>query len=174
MTYQDEITKAMKMLSDNKRTIFLGQCVSYAGCTFGSLSDIPIEKKIELPIMEDTQMGMSIGLALEGYIPVTIYLRMDFLILAMNQIVNHLDKIELMSHGQFKPKVIIRAIVGNKTVLDAGPQHSQDHTDLFRKCLTNINVIKLLNKDKIIWNYRKALESDKSSLMIELRELYDK
>ena len=49
-------------------------------------------KKIELPVFEDVQMGLSTGLALQGFIPITCYPRFDFLILAMNQLVNHLTK----------------------------------------------------------------------------------
>ena len=53
-------------------------------------------------------MGISTGLALSGYVPVTCYPRFDFLLLAMNQLVNHLDKIRVMSNNEFQPKVIIR------------------------------------------------------------------
>ena len=62
-------------------------------------------KRIEMPICEDFTVGFCTGLALEGYIPVCFIPRWDFLILAANQIINHLDKIPLL--GGFKPKVII-------------------------------------------------------------------
>ena len=55
------------------------------------------KKKIELPVFEEVQMGIAIGLAMEGYLPVTCYPRFDFLILAMNQLINHLDKVITMS-----------------------------------------------------------------------------
>ena len=42
-------------------------------------------------------MGLSLGLALQGFVPVSIYPRIDFLLSATNQLVNHLDKIRLMS-----------------------------------------------------------------------------
>jgi hypothetical protein len=45
---------------------------------------------------------MSIGLAMQGYVPITCYPRFDFLILAFNQLVNHLDKIRQMSPYAFK------------------------------------------------------------------------
>ena len=65
---------------------------------------MPSKKKIETPVFEDAQMGMSIGLSLEGFIPITCFPRFDFLILAMNQLVNHLDKIRFMSRGEMRPK----------------------------------------------------------------------
>ena len=64
-------------------------------------------------------MGISTGLALQGYIPITCYPRFDFLILAMNQLVNHLDKIRHMSFDEFKPRVIIRTSIGSKNRLMA-------------------------------------------------------
>ena len=90
-------------------------------------------KKLELPVFEDAQMGMSIGLALNGYVPITCYPRFDFLILAMNQLVNHLDKIRKMSRNEMKPKVIIRTSIGSKIPLDGGPQHTQNYTKVFKK-----------------------------------------
>ena len=105
--YKDELIKSMKYLSKDRRTIFLGQSVKFSGnAIFNTLKDIDDKKKIELPVFEDIQMGMSTGLALEGYIPITCYPRFDFLIVAMNQLVNHLDKIRHMSFNEFKPSIL--------------------------------------------------------------------
>ena len=48
-------------------------------------------------------MGISIGLSLNGFIPVTANPRFDFFILSLNQLVNHLDKFEKISSNEFKP-----------------------------------------------------------------------
>jgi len=174
MNYKEEIEKAMKMLSEHSKTIFLGQTVEYSGSAiFGSLADIPENKKIELPIIEDTQMGMSIGLSLEGFIPISIYPRMDFFILAMNQLINHLDKTEEMSNGQFKPKVIIRTMVGGTEPLYPGCQHCSDYTEAMKVFLKNTDVIKLKNPEDIVPAYKKALESERSTLIIEVADLYN-
>jgi pyruvate/2-oxoglutarate/acetoin dehydrogenase E1 component len=174
MTYKEEVIKSMEILSKDERTIFLGQNTLYDGQMYGTLSTIPKDKIIEMPIAEDMQMGISIGLALQGYVPVTIYERMDFLLLAMNQLINHLDKIEKMSKGEFKPIVIIRTIIGTKKPLYPGLQHSQDHTEMLKIGLTNINVVKLEKSSDIIESYTKALNSNKSTVLIEVREFYDK
>lgn len=65
-------------------------------------------------------MGMSIGLALGGFLPVSTYPRFDFLLLAFNQMINHLDKFPIITDKQFYPKVIIRVLVGAKKPLDDG------------------------------------------------------
>ena len=168
--YRSEMQKAMAMLAEDSRTIFLGQTVAFPGSrfTYATLADVPLEKRVELPIMEDTQMGISIGLALAGYIPVSIYPRMDFLLLASNQLVNHLDKFEELSNGRMHPKVIIRTVVGATSPIYPGPQHCQNHTEAFRRMLQNVEVIKLENPKDIVPAYRHALHgTDKSSLLID-------
>lgn len=163
----------MELLSKDKRVLFLGQTVGYRGSlVYETLQKVPESKKIELPVMEDTQIGLSIGLSLEGFIPVSIYPRMDFLILAMNQLVNHLDKIEKISHGQFKPKIIIRTMIGSRKPFYPGIQHCSDYTDPLKLILKDIKVIKLINSKDIIPAYKKALKSNKSTLLIEMADLY--
>lgn len=173
MNYKEEITKAMTMLGQDSRTIFLGQSVRYPGhIMFNTLENVPMEKRIELPVAEDMQMGMSIGLALEGFIPITLYPRMDFLILALNQLVNHLDKIEEMSDGQFKLKVIVRTMVGGKEPMNPGLQHCQDHTAALRLLVPNIRVIKLTSPDEIYPIYKESLRAKKSTVIVEVGDLY--
>ena len=170
LIYKDEITKAMTLLGTDERVIFIGQNVVYPGAIAVSetFNGIPLSRRIELPVIEDMQMGMSIGLSLMGFIPLSLYPRMDFLIIATNELVNHLDKIEEMSCGGFKPIVIIRTCVGLREPLDPGPQHCQDHTEMLRSCLTNIDILKLERAEDIVPAYKRALESGKSTILIEL------
>ena len=162
------LNAAMLMLASDPRVIFLGQNVCYDGnVMFKDLEGIPMNRRLELPVAEEMQMGMSIGLSLQGYIPVSVYPRMDFLLLAMNQLVNHLDKLESMSQGQYKPKVIIRTKVGAKTPLNAGPQHTQDHTEAIRAMLTNVDVLKIRKADHALITYKGALLSPRSTLIVE-------
>ena len=159
----------MEILGKDPRTIFIGQTVCYSGSrfTYGTLDKVPLEKKIELPIMEETQMGMSIGFALEGYIPVSIYPRIDFVLLAMNQLVNHIDKMYEMSQGQINPHIIIRATIGSKTPLHPGPQHSQAHTSALESVLKNVYVKKLTKAEDIVPEYLAALKRKGPSLLID-------
>ena len=156
MTYKEELIRSMNFLSKNERVLFLGQAISYSGSSlYGTLEQISLSKKIELPIVEDTQLGMSIGLSLMGYIPVSIFPRFDFLLCATNQLVNHLDKIEEMSNSEFIPKVIIRTAIGSKEPFYPGLQHCSDYTEMFKTTLKNIDVIKLENSREIFLNIKK-------------------
>ena len=176
MTYKKELIRSMNYLSKNPKTIFLGQSVLYPGNSmYNTLVGVPNKKKIELPVFEDVQMGLSIGLALEGYIPISCFPRFDFLILAFNQLVNHLDKIRYMSRNEMKPQVIIRTAIGAKKPLDGGPQHTQDYTAIFKKVLTEIKVIKLQDKNKIFNVFKKAVKDKKkrSYLIIENGDMFN-
>ena len=168
--YQEELIKAMEMLGQ-EHTIFIGQTVEYSGSPmFNSLIRVPKEKRLEFPVAEDTQMGVSIGLSLEGFIPVTIFPRIDFLICAVNQLVNHLDKIESMSQGEFTPGVIIRTQIGNTKPLNPGPQHTGDYTKGLKAMLKNVKVIRLRKSEEVFLGYVEALKRaklGKSTLIIE-------
>ena len=177
MSYRSELIKSMKYLAKNKKVIFLGQSVNYSGnAIYNTLKDVSVKKKIELPVFEDTQMGISTGLALNGFVPVTCYPRFDFLILSLNQLVNHLDKIKEMSSGKLTAKVIIRTSIGAKKPLDGGPQHTQDHTSALKKMLQNVEVIKLKNTKQIFKAYKEALDrkDNKSTLLVEYGDFYNK
>lgn len=180
MTYFDELRSAMLMLSSHEQTVFLGQSVRYdSNAMFRTLqtetgaSIVPMSKRIELPVIEDFQMGLCIGMALQGYIPVSIFPRIDFLLLAANQLVNHLDKIPLT--GGFRPAVIIRTAIGSSYPFDSGVQQSQDHTHAFKSMLQTVEVISLNSKFDVLKGYQRALEraqKGNSTLVIERQDLY--
>ena len=173
MNYKEEVFKGMELLGQHPKTIFIGQAVEYKGTALThQVKKFPSDKLIEMPVAEEFQAGVALGLALEGYIPVSMYPRMNFIILAMNQIVNHLDKWEAMSMGQSKPKVIMKAVVGSQYPLDPGHQHKANYTESFRSACTNIDVIELLYPEQVVPAYERALQSERSTLIIEHGDLY--
>lgn len=161
----------MAMLAEEENTLFIGQNVYYDGQSASHTFDgVPMERRIEMPVIEDFQLGFCIGLSLQGYLPLCFYPRMDFLILAMNQLVNHLDKIPMM--GGFRPKVIIRVGVGSTKPLDVGPQHCQDHTEALRRMLKTVAVIDIMEEGDIMPAYRFALNHDASTIVVERMDRY--
>jgi len=175
--YYSEIVKGTEYWAANPDTMFLGQSVAYKGnVLFNTLEDanVPSSKRLELPVFEDVQMGMSTGLALEGVIPVSMFPRFDFLLCAMNQLVTHLDKLPAISNGTIFPKVIIKTLVGSTEPLHPGFQHCGDYTDALKLMLVNVDVIKLNDPDEVMPAYTLALdrEDGKSTLIIELADLY--
>lgn len=175
MKYFDELKRSMDYLAADPRTLFLGQAVACAGTAMSNtLKDVAPAKLLELPVCEDMQAGMTNGLALAGLIPVSIYPRWNFLLLAINQIVGHLDKIDLMSNGGYKPKAIIRTGIGSERPLHPQHQHVGDYTEALRLMCHNIEIIRLDEPHQIFPAYQKALTRDdgKSTLLVEYGDYY--
>ena len=144
LKYKNEIIRSMEWLGEKEDTIFLGQSVKYSGnAMYNTTKTISEDKLVELPVFEDVQMGMSLGMAYEGVVPITSYPRFDFLICAVNQLVNHVDKMTIISEGQYQPRIIIRTSIGSRIPLDAGEQHTQDHTQAFKNLLKRVHVVVL-------------------------------
>jgi pyruvate/2-oxoglutarate/acetoin dehydrogenase E1 component len=175
MKYFDELKRAMTWLGQQPNTIFLGQAVTYPGTGMTStLTEVPTMNMLEMPVTEDMQMGMSIGMAMTGLVPVSIYPRWNFLLLATNQIVNHLDKMPYLM-GDPIPKVIIRTSIGSQRPLHPQYQHIGDYTESFRLMCPNIELVRLDEPEQIFPAYQRAFERDdyKSTILVEWGDFYN-
>jgi pyruvate/2-oxoglutarate/acetoin dehydrogenase E1 component len=174
MEYKDSLTIAMTKLGKMDNTIFLGQQILFPGNPMSStLVDVPKEKMIELPVMEDSQMGMSLGLAMTGKFVITFYPRWDFLICAANQLINHVDKMELMSNGQWKPNMIIRVGKGSEIPLNPGPQHRNNYFKEFQSITQTIKFFDCLTADHVKNAYDHAINEGGITLINEYPEKYN-
>lgn len=155
----------MVWLSQQPSTVFVGQSVKYDGAAiFHSLEGVPITKRLEFPVAENLQLGYCTGLSLAGKLPICIFPRMDFMLEAMSQLVQHLDKLPMYG---WKPKVIMRCRVGEKKPLDAGIQHTQNYTHPFRQMLTTISVLELRRTEDVMAAYEEAIRNPLSTLIVE-------
>ncbi len=174
MTYKDTLTSMMTRLGKMDDTVFIGQQIVFPGNPMsGTLVDVPKEKMIELPVMEDSQMGMSLGMAMTGKFVITFYPRWDFLICATNQLVNHVDKIGLMSGGQFNPNMIIRVGKGSEIPLNPGHQHKGNYFKEFRSIINNIVCFDCITTEDVEIAYKFAIENGGITLINEYPEKYD-
>ncbi len=166
----------MHFLAEDPRVVFLGQAVGVPGTAmYNSLKDIAPARRIELPVEEEFQQGLCNGMALAGMVPVCIYPRWNFLLLAVNQIVNHLDKIREMSDDGYQPKVIIRTSIGSERPMHPQQQHVGDFTEAFKLMCRNIEVIRLDEPQDIFPSYQKALQrtDGKSTLLVEYGDYHN-
>src|SRR5210317_666652 len=116
--YLDALTESMKLVMDDPSTIFIGQQIVYYGNPMSkTIEGLPKERMIETPVMEEVQMGMTLGMGMAGKSVVSFYPRWDFVICAANQLVNHIDKINIMSDGEWNPTLLIRVGKGSDTPL---------------------------------------------------------
>jgi pyruvate/2-oxoglutarate/acetoin dehydrogenase E1 component len=176
MKYFDEMVRAMEFLAKDERVLFMGQAVGVPGTAMSNtLKNISEDRRLEMPVTEELQLGMATGMALAGYVPVSVYPRWNFLLLAVSQLVNHLDKLSVMSNGGYQPKVIIRTGIGSERPLHPQFQHVGDFTEAFRLMCINTDVIRLDEPDQIFPAYQKALErtDGRSTILVEYGDYYN-
>src|SRR5436190_12595820 len=93
------------------------------GSTRGLLEKYGPERVFGTPLSEDAMTGAAVGMALAGLRPIHVHIRMDFLMLAMNQLVNVAAKSRYMFGGQVSLPLVVRAMIGKSW--GQGAQHSQ-------------------------------------------------
>ena len=169
--YKDALTNAMTELAKLNDTIFIGQQIVYAGNPMSTtLGEVPKEKMIEVPVMEETQMGMTLGLAITGKQVISFYPRWDFIVSAANQLINHVDKFEVMT-GK-KLNIIIRLGKGSDKPLDPGHQHKGNYLEEFKSLCKNIEFHDLKTPNDIELAYKYATKEGGIHVLVEYPELY--
>jgi pyruvate/2-oxoglutarate/acetoin dehydrogenase E1 component len=163
----------MTFLGEQSDTVFIGQQLLWHGNPMSTtIGNVSKDKMIEVPVMEESQMGMSLGMAMAGDFVITFYPRWDFLICATNQLVNHVDKINLMSQGKWDTNMIIRLGKGSDKPLDPGHQHRGNYLAEFKSMCPNINFHDLNKWNDIEEIYKSAYENGGIHVIVEYPELY--
>jgi pyruvate dehydrogenase E1 component alpha subunit len=134
ISYKEAINQCMTNLG-KEGAIFIGYNVA-RGDAMGTLKNVPMDQKLETPVAENLMTGLAIGMSFEGFLPVIYFERHDFMLVAADAIGNHIDKIERISHGEFKVPIIIRAVTADGGPFYSGPTHQQDFTEVFRKLVS--------------------------------------
>ena len=150
--------------------IFIGYNVKF-GNAMGTLKNISDEQKLETPVAENLMTGLAIGMSFEGFIPVIYFERHDFMLVAADAIINHIDKIERISHGEFKVPIIIRAVTADAGPFYSGITHSQDFTNLFKNSV-DFPVLDPKNGFEVLNAFKAALHSKRPLMVVERKSLY--
>lgn len=167
MTVREAITFEMESLVKNPKIVFLGENIINSKRIYGTLDKVPISKCIEMPVAENLIAGTAIGLAFKGYIPICIFQRMDFMLIAADAIINHACLLPKMT-GIACP-VIFRTIKGERGgKFYVGEQHCKDLTHVFKPYMP---ITSIPNKRFSIETAYKSVLDDvlngKSSLIVE-------
>jgi len=93
------------------------------GTTRGLAQAFGPERVFDTPLSEDAMTGVAVGAALAGLRPIHVHIRMDFLLLCMNQLVNVAAKCRYMYGGRLAVPMVVRAMIGKSW--GQGAQHSQ-------------------------------------------------
>lgn len=94
------------------------------GTTRGLVEKYGAERVFGTPLSEDAMTGVAIGAALAGLRPIHVHIRMDFLMLSMNQLVNVAAKSSYMYGGRVKVPMVVRSMIGKSWV--RGPSTRRD------------------------------------------------
>ncbi len=137
MTYREALNLALKEeMRHDPSVVVLGEDVAlYEGSfkvTRGLLAEFGEERVKDTPISENTIIGVSVGAAMGGLRPVAELMTVNFALLAMDQIINHMAKIRSMFGGQTSVPMTIRMPGGGGSQL--GAQHSQSLETYFMHC----------------------------------------
>lgn len=175
LSYKSALTQAMEKFAQDDRARFCGYGLLDGKGANGTLKSVPNSKIVETTVAENCMAGIAHGLALTGLLPLLYVERADFLLNALDAIVNHLDKAREISRGEFNPCVIIRVTVGNKLKpLFTGPTHTQDFSEAL-KHMVQMPVYRVTTPDEVIAAYGRAIWEQKqgigSSMIFDYKDL---
>ena len=134
LTYSQAIREAMQQEMSRDSAVFvMGMGVDdptlLYGTSKGLVDEFGQNRVLDTPVAEDSMTGVAIGAALGGMRPIHVHIRMDFILLAMNQLVNMAAKMKYMYGGSVTVPIVVRGIIGRSW--GQGPQHSQGLHSLF-------------------------------------------
>lgn len=169
MKFKDAVTQGMTELGEDG-AIFIGYSL-IPGDAMGTLKNVPDNQKIETPVAENLMVGLAIGMSFEGFKPVVYFERHDFMLVAADAIGNHVDKIERISHGQFKVPIILKTVVDDGGLFYSGPTHSQDFTKVFQE-LVDFPVLDPQTSEEVLDMYRFAKDCDGPVMIVEHKKFH--
>lgn len=139
------------------------------GVTNGLAESFGKNRVVNTPISEGTVMGLAIGAAAAGLRPVVEIMFIDFITLAMDQLVNHAAKLHYMSGGQLKIPVTVRVQCGISGTM--GAHHSQS-LESWLAHVPGLKVVMPSNPADAKGLLKAAIRDDNPVVFIEHRGLY--
>ena len=172
--YVDALREAFEQEMERDSKVFLfGLDVDdhkgIQGSTVGLQEKFGKERVFCTPLSEDAMTGVAIGAAMAGYRPIHVHIRMDFMLLCMNQLVNMGAKSHYMYNGQVNVPMVIRAMIGRSW--GQGGQHSQALHALFMH-IPGLKVVAPSNANDAKGCMIAAIRDNNPVIFIEHRLLY--
>ena len=134
ITYAEAIAEAISQSMEKDPSVFIiGEGVpdpkGIFGTTKGLVEKYGSDRVLDMPVSENALTGVCIGAALRGMRPIIVHQRLDFILLAMDQIVNNSAKWHYMFGGQTNVPFVVRSVIGMGW--GQGAQHSQNIQAIF-------------------------------------------
>src|SRR5712672_63914 len=174
LTYVDALREAVAQeMKHDPRVFVFGLDVDdhkgIQGSTRGLVDDFGPERVFGTPLSEDAMTGVAIGAAMAGMRPIHVHIRMDFLMLCMNQLINIAAKSSYMYDGQVKVPMVVRSMIGKSW--GQGAQHSQGLHAMFMH-VPGLKVAAPSNAHDAKGALIAAIRDDNPVIFVEHRLLY--
>jgi len=173
LTYLEAIRAALtEEMRRDKSVYIFGEDVALGGpfgVTQGLAKKFGAHRVVNTPISEGTVMGLAIGAALAGLRPVVEIMFIDFITLAMDQLINHAAKLHYMSGGQLKVPLTVRVQCGISGTM--GAHHSQS-LEAWLAHVPGLKVVMPANPADAKGLLRLAIGDDNPVVFVEHRGLY--
>jgi pyruvate/2-oxoglutarate/acetoin dehydrogenase E1 component len=176
LSYREALNKAMHdAMAASDKVLLFGQGINDHKGIFGTTTGLGDKfgkhRLIEVPLAEEGVTGICIGAALNGIYPINVHIRADFVLLAMNQIINLAAKYKYMFGGLFNVPMLIRLVIGRSW--GQGAQHSQSLQSLLAH-IPGLTVIMPASSGAIVDSYAHAVKNHKGPVIsLEHRLMYD-
>src|SRR6185436_8869072 len=174
LTYVDALREAVtKEMKHDPRVFVFGLDVddhkAIQGSTRGLVDDFGPDRVFGTPLSEDAMTGVAIGAAMAGLRPIHVHIRMDFLMLCMNQLVNMAAKAHYMYGGAVKVPMVVRSMIGKSW--GQGAQHSQGLYSMFMH-VPGLKVVAPSNAHDAKGCLIAAIRDNNPTIFVEHRLLY--
>ena len=171
ITYKAAIREAIDQAMINDPRVFaIGLDADDKFGVFGSMLNLTHpERVIGTPVSESAMTGVALGAALNGLRPIYIHLRVDFMLLAMDQLVNYVASWRYMTRGKVKVPLVIRAVIGRGW--GCGAQHSHTLGGMFAH-IPGLKVVMPSDPYEVKGLFLAAVKDDWPVVFIEHRWLY--
>src|SRR5688572_7850531 len=159
-------------MSRDSAVYVFGEDVSLGGpfgVTKGLAEDFGTQRVVNTPISEGTVMGLAIGAATAGLRPVVEIMFIDFITLALDQLVNHAAKLYYMSGGQLAIPLTVRVQCGISGAM--GAHHSQS-LESWLAHVPGLKIVMPANATDAKGLLKAAIRDDNPVVFIEHRGLY--
>lgn len=176
ITYKEAIAEATYLvMRHDPKVIVMGVGVTDEKGIFGTtkLAHDSFRGRVwETPLSENMLTGAAWGMALNGYKPILVHARADFLMLTMEHLVNTAAKWSLTHQSRIipKPTMIVRAIIGKGW--GQGPQHSQAFIGMLSQ-ISGITLYAPSTPAQVMQCFDSAMDCGGLAVIIEHRALYD-
>lgn len=175
LSFADAIREGLdQAMAKDSRVVVIGEGVPDPKAIFNTTAGLQqrhgASRVFDMPLAENGLTGVCIGAALAGLRPVMVHQRIDFALLAMDQLVNNAAKWHYMFDGKASVPLVVRLIVGRGW--GQGPQHSQSLQAMFAQ-VPGLKVVMPMTAHDAKGMMTAAIEDNGPVIYIEHRWLHN-